>query len=257
VFNLKDKKLIFSAGFIVLLVALSILIPLLRAPVINTTKYPLNLLTVLSREINGVIFYHRNYIQNQRLNKEIDKLKRVFNEASEVYFENKRLKELLLFKQKTPLRFTAARVIGRDPTNWSTTIIIDKGRSSGIKKGYVCITYLGLAGKVIEISDNMSKIMLINDPNLGVSAIVQRSRQEGLVCGSLSGSLIMRYLSKESDIKVNDVIVTSGLTEIYPKGLLIGMVVGIGEDLSGLSRYAIIRPAVNLATLEDVLVVIP
>lgn len=256
-FNLKNKKLIFFVSSVFLLVILSVLIPLLRTPVINPAKYPLGLLTLLSREIRGVIFYHRNYIQNQRLNKEIDNLKRAFNEASEIYFENKRLKELLLFKQKSPFRFTASRVIGRDPTNWSTTIIIDKGRSSRVKKGFVGITYLGLVGRVIEASDNMSKVMLINDPNLGVSAIVQRSRQEGLVCGSLSGSLIMRYLSKESDIKVNDVIVTSGLTEIYPKGLLIGTVVGIGEDLSGLSRYAIIRPAVNLATLEEVLVIIP
>ncbi len=256
-FNLKNKKLIFSAVLIVILLILSIVIPLLRIPVINSAKFPLSLLTALGREINGIVFYHRNYLHNQRLNKEIDNLKRAFNEVSEIYLENKRLKELLLFKQKSPFRFTASRVIARDPSNWSATIIIDKGRSSGIKKGFVCITYLGLAGRVIEVSNTMGKIMLINDPNLGVSAIVQRSRQEGLVCGSLSGSLIMRYLSNESDIKVNDVIVTSGLTRNYPKGLLIGTVVDIGEDLSGLSRYAIIKPAINLATLEEVLVIIP
>ncbi|MBU0503430.1 MAG: rod shape-determining protein MreC [Candidatus Omnitrophota bacterium] len=204
-----------------------------------------------------MVFYHRNYVQNQKLKKEIDNLRRAFNEATEIYFENKRLKELLIFKKKSPYRFITSRVIGRDPDNWSAALIIDKGKSSGIKKGFVCITYLGLVGRVIESGDNISKIMMINDPNLGVSAIVQRSRQEGLVSGSLSGSLIMRYLSKESDIKINDNIVTSGLTENYPKGLLIGTVAGIGEDLSGLSRYAIIHPSVNLATLEEVLVIIP
>jgi rod shape-determining protein MreC len=257
VFNLKEKKIVFFAVSVVLLLALSVLIPLLRNPLIHTTKYPLSFLTGFGREINGIIFYHRNYTENQRLKKEIDKLKRAYVEVSENYFENKRLKELLLFKQKSPLRFAVSRVIGRDPANWSASIIIDKGRSSGIKKGYICITYSGLVGRVIEAGATVSKVMLINDPKLGVSAIVQRSRQEGLVCGSLSGSLIMRYLSNESDIKNNDTIVTSGLTEIYPKGLLIGTVVGIGEDLSGLSRYAIIRPSVNLATLEEVLVIIP
>jgi rod shape-determining protein MreC len=91
---------------------------------------------------------------------------------------------------------------------------------------------------------------------MAVSAIVQRSRQEGLISGTLGSSLIMRYLPKDCDIKVSDAIITSGLTENYPKGLLIGRVTDIGEEFSGLSRYAIVRPAVNLATIEEVLVIV-
>ncbi len=136
-------------------------------------------------------------------------------------------------------------------------MIIDKGSYNGIKRGFVVINHLGLVGRVIETGDYTSKIMLINDPSLGVSAIAQRSRQEGLVSGTLGRSLIMKYLPKDADIQVSDVIITSGLTEAYPKGLLIGSVINIGEEFSGLSRYAIIKPAVNLSGIEEVLVIIP
>lgn len=99
--------------------------------------------------------------------------------------------------------------------------------------------------------------MLINDPDFGVSAVVQRSRQEGLVSGTLGNNLIMRYLPKDADIKVSDIIVTSGLTGKYIKGLLIGRVVEIGDEFSGLSRYCLIKPAVSLSNIEEVLIIIP
>jgi rod shape-determining protein MreC len=99
--------------------------------------------------------------------------------------------------------------------------------------------------------------MLISDPNLGVSALVQRSRQEGLVSGTLGTYLTMRYLPKDADIKIQDVIVSSGLNEVYPKGLLIGTVIDIGKEFSGLSRFATIKPAIDLSNIEEVLIIIP
>jgi len=119
------------------------------------------------------------------------------------------------------------------------------------------ISYLGLLGRVVEVSQSSSKVMLINDPALSVSAINQRSRQEGLVCGTLGNTLVMRYLPKDADIQASDIIVTSGLTDIYPKGLIIGTVVEVGEEFSGLSRYANIKPATDLSAVEEVLVIIP
>ena len=98
--------------------------------------------------------------------------------------------------------------------------------------------------------------MLITDPNFGVSAVLQRSRQEGLVSGTLGNLLIMRYLSADTDIKVSDAVVTSGLSQIFPKGIIIGRVKEIGTAFSGLSRFAMIRPEVDSSTLEEVLVVV-
>ena len=214
------------------------------------------ILRVITGEIKGIIFYHKNLVENQRLNNQIQLLQQKINLLQEAYLENSRLNDLIQFKKKLPYKVIAVKVIGRSPDNWSSMVIIDKGSSSGIKRDLVVLSYLGLLGRVIEASSSTAKVMLINDPNMAVSAIVQRSRQEGLISGTLGSSLVMRYLPKDCDIKVSDVVITSGLTENYPKGLLIGRVTDVGEEFSGLSRYAIVRPAVNLATIEEVLVVV-
>ena len=98
--------------------------------------------------------------------------------------------------------------------------------------------------------------MLISDSNLSVSAIVQRSRQEGLITGTLGTQLIMKYLPEDADIKVQDKIITSGMNQNYPKGILIGSVLEVAHEFSSLGRYAIIRPAVNLSSVEEVFVII-
>jgi len=257
VLKFKKKTLLYLAISVSLLILLSSLTPVVRSPVYYILKIPLSLLTLIKREIGGMIFYHRNLTQNERLKKEIDFLGQKLNTKNEIDLENKRLKDLLSFKQKSAYKVVAARVIGRSADNWSSQVLIDKGSYQGIRRGYVVITYLGLVGRVIETTNSTSKVMLLNDPNFAVSAIVQRSRQEGLVSGTLGNSLIMKYLPKGADIQACDVIITSGLTEIYPKGLLIGSVVNIGEEFSGLSRYAIIKPAVDISGIEEVLIIIP
>jgi len=257
VFKFKKKSLIYTAALVSFLLLLSSLIPALRTPAFTILKYPLGLFTLIGREAEGIIFYHRNMAQNEKLIKEIDFLRQKLNAVNEIYLENTRLKSLLIFKQKAPFKVVTAKIIGRSADNWSSITIVDKGSYNGIKRGFVVITHLGLAGKVIETGDYTSKIMLINDPGLGVSAIVQRSRQEGLVTGTLGRSLIMKYLPKDADIQVSDVVITSGLTESYPKGLLIGTVVNIKDEFSGLSRNCQIKPAVNLSSIEEVLIIIP
>ncbi len=135
--------------------------------------------------------------------------------------------------------------------------MLDKGRYNGIKPGMVVISPTGLVGTVIESAQDSAKVLLINDPNQGVSSIIQRSRQEGLVSGTLGTNLIMRYLPDDADIAVGDLVVTSELSQLYPKGILVGRVVNLGKEFSGLNRYALVKPAVDLANIEEVLVIIP
>lgn len=213
-------------------------------------------MALIRSESGAIIFSHRNLMQNEKLKKDIDFLRNKLNAKEEIELENVRLKNLLYFKQKSPYKLTAARVIARSPDSWGSAIIIDKGKHNGIKRGMAVVTYLGLVGRVIETQQFTSKILLINDPNLGISGVVQRSRQEGLVSGTLGTHLIMRYLPEGSDIRVQDVIITSGLNQIYPKGLLIGTVAAIGKEFSGLSSYAIVKSAVNLSNIEEVLIII-
>lgn len=256
-FKIKRKNLIYVAGVVIGILLFSSFIPAVRPLTLNILKSPLSLLRVINREIGGIIFYHRNLVENERLRNQVDFLRQKLNSLAQVYLENKRLNNLLSLKQKSPYKVIPARVIARSPDSWSSAVVIDKGSSSGIRQGAVVITYLGLVGRVIETSNVTSKAMLINDSNLSISAIVRRSRQEGLISGTLGSSLIMRYLPKEADIKVADTIITSGLTDNFPKGLLIGTVTDVGEEFSGLSRYAIVKPAVNLSNVEEVLIIAP
>ena len=149
-FKFKKKSLIYTAVSVFSLLVLSGLIPALRTPAFKILKYPLGLFTLIGREAEGIIFYHRNFVQNERLKKETDFLKQKLSAANEIYLENRRLKNLLAFKQKTPYKVVVARIIGRSSDNWSSIVIIDKGSYRGIKRGFVVINYLGLVGRVID-----------------------------------------------------------------------------------------------------------
>ncbi len=223
----------------------------------NASDRPLSGISLLKHELSGIIFYHRNMIQAEKLNDQAGALRRQLFDLRELYQENIRLKALLNFKQKSPLRLIPARVIARSLDAWSCTVIIDKGKNNRVVPGMAVINLQGLVGRVLESADNSSKVLLINDPNQGISSIVQRSRQEGLVNGTLGSNLIMRYLPDDTQIAKGDTIITSELSRIYPKGLLIGKVVNVGRDFSGLNRLAVVKPAAELASIEEVFVIIP
>lgn len=253
-----NKKAVSAATLLLIfLFIISALIPASRKSFINIFDLPMAVFSWFRQEAGGLIFFHRNLVQNQKFKAEHDFLLNQLNGKKELYLENARLRSLLSLKETAPYKVIAARVIARDPSNWPSIIIIDKGSSQRIKNGMVSVNFHGLVGRVVETGASTSKIMLVNDPNLSVSALIQRTRQEGLVCGSLGGSLIMKYLPKDCDIKISDNIVASGLTGTYPKGLAVGTVIGIGREFFSQASYAIIKPAVDLSALEEVLVIIP
>ena len=211
--KIKSKKLISCLIAFLIVILSASLLPFFRSPSLDTFKYPLKAFAFINREIGAVVFYHRNFTENIKLKAENGLLRQGLNQARECYIENQRLKDLLSFKSEAPYRVIPCRVIGRDVASWSSVAMIDKGKSSGVKVDMAVITAAGLAGRVIEAGQLTCKVMLLNDPNMGVSALVQRSRQEGLVTGTWSNNLlVMRYLSSDADIKAGDVIIASGLS---------------------------------------------
>lgn len=256
-FKLPRKTLINLVFVLCAVLLASNFLSCFKNPAQKIFKPQFSFLGLVKREISGIIFYHRNMIQAEKLQNDIDSLRLRLFDLRETTQENIRFKNLLNFKQKSPLQLVAARVIGRSLDSWSSSVIIDKGRYNGIRSGMAVISPQGLVGSIIECLDNTSKVLLINDPNQGISSIVQRSRQEGLVSGTLGSNLIMRYLPDDAQIKVGDIIITSELSQVYPKGLLVGRVVNTGREFSGLNRYALVRPIVDLASIEEVLVIIP
>jgi rod shape-determining protein MreC len=251
--TLLTKKHRFAYAFIFLVVSLSLLLAAVRYPVVQFYKYPLYIVRDIRREIAGLLFFHSNLIRAERAQQQIDSLNQKLSASQEIYLENQRLKDLLSLKQNLPYKITAAQVVGRSADNWASLVFVNKGKKHGIRRGQIALTYAGLAGRVVETGSSTATVMLINDPGIGVSAIVQRSRQEGLITGTLGGTLIMKYLPKDADIEINDSVVTSGLTDQYPKGLIVGTVVKIKDEFSGLSKVAYIKPASNLGNIEEVL----
>lgn len=232
------------------------LVPPLRTPVLYVSRAPLSFLTFAGDQIHALVFFPLINYQCRALQRENDLLRRKLAEDTEIAAENARLKDLLDFKQKSDYRLVAARVIGTSVDNWTSLLIIDKGAGTGIKRGAVVISYLGLVGRVAQVTGSTAKVLLASDPRFAVSALCQRSRQEGLVTGTLGATLLMKYLPKDADIVPGDTVVTSGLTELFPKGILIGEVTQVGDEFGGLSRYAVIKPAAIFHMLEEVLVII-
>jgi len=171
--------------------------------------------------------------------------------------ENRRLRELLGFKKKLPYHFIPAEIIGRDPSSWFRTLLIDKGTDTGIRRGAAVMTARGIVGKVIATQKTTAKVLLIIDSNSALDILVQRSRAKGIIEGRTEELCELRFVSKTEDIQNGDVIVTSGLDEIIPKGLVVGAVVNVVKNSPGFFQLVEVRPAVDFSKLEEVLVVVP
>jgi len=256
-FNFKRKKktltLLILAIILILIFNFSFL-PSPKPIIVSAIKFPIYAVNFIVNEVKALLSYRINYRKAAVLEKENESLKQGFIRARELDLENARLRKLLSFKQNTDLTTIAARVICRDASNWANSLIINKGLNDGIKDGKLVITELGLAGRVIDVSKNTSRVMLITDPNLNIAAFDQRSRETGVISGTLLGRCLMRYLASDSDIREGDLILTLGLDNDYEKGIVIGEVISVHKEEDGVSAQAIIRPKVKLSILEEVAV---
>ena len=118
------------------------------------------------------------------------------------------------------------------------------------------ISPAGLVGRIVEVGAETGKAILLSDPNCRVAALVQRTRESGLVIGGADGRLRMLYLPETTQSQAGDLVVTAGLGGGYPKGLLIGTIRSLRREVDGLSATARVEPAIDINRLEEVLVVI-
>jgi len=194
--------------------------------------------------------------ENQRLIQELQQLQNENLRLQEFALENSRLQQLLDFKQVSNLQLAAARVVGRDPTNWYQTVMINKGDRDGLRVDMGVITPTGVVGRIIKTTPAASQVLLLTDRNSSVAALIQRTRDEGLVEGTEAGLARMKYLPMLSEVNVDDVVLTSGLAGSFPKGLMIGQVSEVYKKEDGLFQVAQIQPAVDFTRLEEVLVIL-
>ena len=194
--------------------------------------------------------------ENQRLLKELGTSRQKIIQQSELEFENQRLRELLGFKRSLPSPVIAAEIIGKDPSAWFKTVIIDKGSTDGLRRGLPAVSPLGVVGQIIEVSARQSRLMLIIDRNSGADALVQRTRARGIVKGTSQDDCYLDYVLHADDVRVGDLVVSSGFDGVYPKGLLIGTVTAVDFKGGDFFKDVQITPAVDFDKLEEVLIIL-
>ena len=178
------------------------------------------------------------------------------NLLRETELANERLRNLLDFQKSITELVVAAEVIGKDPSAWFKTVIIDKGTADGLNKGLPVVMPQGIVGQVIEVANHYAKVMLIIDRNGAVDSLVQRTRARGIVKGESTDRLRLAYVLRKKDVQVGDVVVSSGLDGIYPKGLRIGLVAEVTDHEADIFHEVFITPFVDFEKLEEVLVVL-
>jgi len=193
--------------------------------------------------------------ENEELRIQVRDLKKANQDYREAAATNIRLHKLLQRKESLPTPSISADIIGRDPSLWSHTLIVDRGGQDGLKEGMPVITADGVTGQVVDTSPHYAKVLLAIDPSSAIDVLVQRSRMQGILKGTGDG-FELDYVLKNADVEEGDSIVTSGFGDLFPKGLPVGKVMKIEKNKRGMFQKIAVAPAVDFSTLETVLVLL-
>ncbi|QTL97257.1 rod shape-determining protein MreC [Iocasia frigidifontis] len=271
------STLIISLVVVIIIVGLGFLsfsdidIPLfnwLERGIFNIISPVLNIFTgfcdLVSNYWRGITNVNDLIEENQELKKELSELKLKQEMTNYLVNQNERLRDLLSFKEFVPYDTLGARVIGYSTSHWKKSIIINRGEKDGLELRMPVLSYDGiLVGRINHLAANSAQVLLISDSEFVVGGIVQRSdsRAVGIVkrevdpTRNIMENIPWNNKSPEGDILKGDIIVSSGLSNSYPKGLPIGTVVEVEEDNYGLSQKAVIDIFLDTKTLEEVLVI--
>lgn len=191
------------------------------------------------------------------------KLRVLGQQAQEVFLENQRLRGMLDRQAQAPWRVKAARVVGRDPANWWRMVHIDVGARDGITNNQPVITAEGyLVGRIGEVGHARAQVVLVGDPNCAVSVLVQESREHGVIAPAtinpLDASIVeLGYLSRNSILKPDQTVVTSGMGGIFPPGIPVGRIIDFQNIGHGLYTQARVKLAMTISKVEEVWVIQP
>ena len=195
--------------------------------------------------------------ENRRLQEENNRLITENIRLKEFEAENATLRDLLKFTRNNPNYTTlAADVIGRDPSPYLSTIIVNVGENRGLKPGMPVITGgSALVGRVIQVNPRTAQVQLLEDVSSAVNAMIQSSRATGLVRGQPDGTLVMEFILLEEKVQPGDIVLTSGLGGDLPRAMVVGQVASVTRRDIDLFQSAALRSAVDLSRLEVVLVI--
>lgn len=194
--------------------------------------------------------------KNRDLTEEVRSLRSQIVSLREKELENKRLKEVLELKSRLDFPTLVAQIIGQDASGLFRTVLVNKGSDDGVLPDMPVTVPEGVVGKISRSSNVMAQVMMITDPAMSVDCRVERTRDRGLLSGSYSYSCLLQYVSKGAQITEGDLVVTSGLDGIFPRGLVVGKIQSIRSSEHGLFLEAVVTPAAKLSEIEEVIVIL-
>jgi rod shape-determining protein MreC len=175
----------------------------------------------------------------------------------EAYFENQRLRRLLEFKNTIEWKSISALVVVNDLSGFFQSVIINRGKREGLLENIPVINDEGVVGRVLNVGNSFSRVMLITDPASAVDVYVQRNRVRGIVVGRDFQSCALKYVRNDVDIRTGDLLVTSGKDGVFPEGIKVGVIKANYKDPLKMFQQIEVTTLVRLSHLEEVLVLIP
>ena len=210
---------------------------------------------------NGYGFHRETYRENRRLEERVLYLETMLQERSHLAREAERLRDILGLREVLPLQTQVATVISRDGVPWFRSLTIDRGTTSGVTLNAPVMSSTGVVGRVIAVGPQAARVQVLLDRDSGAGVLIERTRVSGVISGQVMQSeagtedLILKYVPERAEIAVGDVVVTSGVDGIYPKGLVVGRVSYVGKG-SALFQEIRVQPSARFDRLEEVLVVL-
>jgi rod shape-determining protein MreC len=213
------------------------------------------ILAVLANPFGSISGYFHLHSENNRLRITNAQLQLKSNEADEAIKENERLRRLLDYKERTEMRLVAAEVVARDPLPGVHSLMVTAGRMYGIEKHMAVINDRGLVGKVVRTGPRTSIVQLLIDRNLGAAVRLDNCRADGITAWEGGASLLIEGIPVSAEVKLGELAITSGLDGIFPDGITVGEVARIDRLPQSLYLRIELKPAVDFAGLEEVLIV--
>jgi len=216
-----------------------------------------SVVTVISDLWSGYVGLRQVWSENEVLRKRLAETEVALQQQRALADRSHLLENLLELRDRTTLKTTGAEIIAAGATPDFRTVTIDKGTREGLAADMAVIAPAGVVGRVVVPSASAAKVQLLVDRNAAAGAVIERreSRAQGVVVGTGDSLLRMEYVSEIADIVVGDVVVTSGIDGIYPKGFVIGRVESVEKSGSAF-KSILVKPAVDFSSLEEVLVVL-
>ncbi len=194
--------------------------------------------------------------ENVRLRERISVMAEENLQLREALVASGRLQQIAEMREGFEIPMLPSELVGGDASPWFRSVLFDRGRVHGVRSGMPVISEDGLVGLVTSASRYSARSMLLLDRQSAVDGTVQRSRARGIVRGRGVDDLEFEFVVRGGDVRVGDVIVTSGLGGVYPKGLRIGRVTKVSDPGARLIQHATIAPAVDFGRLEQVFVML-